>query len=181
MFHQTKLYFSVIDTDCKHLTLLDGSYVNENVVVSGNTLQVILPTESEAVELTFQMGGITQLNSNNLGITNVTDIDYLTDLPDGLYIAKISICPRDQFWFEKTWYRTCILECNYRKAVIKLDLTSCDTCFSEQKAANIQKAWMYIEGVKANAEVGNYNKATELYNVANKIIGKILNCSDCDD
>ena len=40
---------------------------------------------SKPVQLDY-WNGITVLNSNNLGITNVNDFDYLVDLPDGFIL-----------------------------------------------------------------------------------------------
>ena len=180
MLHQTRLSFGIIDTDsCKYAAFVDQSFYNEDMTVTGGTLQVITPGSEDAIELSYVQNGVTLLNSNSLGLSNVVDIEDLLDLPDGLYIGKISICPYDQFWYEKTWYRTCLLECKYNKGVLELDLNKCTTCYSEEKAAKLAKAWMYIQGIHANAEVGNYVKCHELYEVADKMLTQILECGDC--
>lgn len=72
------------------------SYYNPLQEIKNATLQVITPFDEEAVEVRYNKNSITILNSNNLKITNVLDTDNLTELPDGLYTAKMSVCPEDQ-------------------------------------------------------------------------------------
>lgn len=173
-----KLSFEVLPTsNCNTLAIADTSIYNG--VPEGATLQVELPDSSVIKEFPYTTGGVTVLNSNSLGYTNVSDLEDLQALPDGVYTIKISICPYDIFWYEKDYYRTCQLECKYYKAVIQLDLSVCESCYSKNKMNKLNLAWVYIQGVWANTQDGNINKATECYNVANKILTDLLEC-DCD-
>lgn len=178
MIHNTRLSFLVLDTHSnKTMAIVDTSYYNTTAITTGSVLQIILPDRPGAIELPFNANGVTILNSNNLGITNVLDENFFTDLPDGAYTAKISICPYDQFWYENTWYRTGKLQCKYYNAILKLDLSECQSCFSPEKDNEIWTAKRFIEGIHANMEQGNIRKATQLYNVANYILDDILNCN----
>jgi|SRR6187402_239268 len=179
MLKATKLSFDILDTNsCKTLGLIDTSYYSTAQTISNATLQVISPFDDEAVELDYYKGAVTILQSNNLNITNVEDTDYLVDLPDGLYTAKISICPEDQYWFEKTWYRTCQLECKYDKAFLKLNVNTCDACFSPDKLQRLERARMYIYGAKVNTKNCNHLESNKLYKAADKILENLLSC-DC--
>lgn len=178
MIKNTKLSFSVIDThSCHTFGIADLSYYNPLQEIKNATLQVITPFDDEAVEVRYNKNSITILNSNNLKITNVLDTDNLVELPDGLYTAKMSICPEDQFYFEKSWFRTCQLECKYNKALLKLDISECSTCFDKDKLAQLQRTNIYIQGIKANVENCNIAQAKKLYSAASKILENILNCN----
>lgn len=175
----TKLSFEIIESNsCKTLTLVDTSFYSSNQTIANASLQVITPFDEDPVELDYYKNAVTVLNSNSLKITNVNDLDLLTVLPDGLYTAKISICPEDKFWFEKSWYRTCLLECKYDKAFLKLNVQSCEACWSPEKMKALERARMYIYGVKTNAASCNNKEADKLYKAADKILEKLLNC-DC--
>ena len=110
MIKNTHIDFNIFDTyDCKTLGLVDISYYNPEMTISGMTLQVIVPGMDNIMELNYNKGGVTVLNSNNLGITKVWDFDDLVELPDGAYTIKMSICPYDQYWAEKTVERLALL------------------------------------------------------------------------
>jgi len=179
MIRSTRLSFNILDSgSCKDLMLLDTSYYSSNQTISNATLQIISPFDDYPVELNYSKNGITIINSNNLGITNVTDFDYLQVLPDGLYTAKISVCPEEQYWFEKSWYRTCQLDCKYDKAFLKLKVQSCEACFSPENLQRLERARIYSYGAKVNAKNQNYKEADKLYKGAEKILNNLLEC-DC--
>ena len=178
MIKATRLSFDILNTDsCQTLGLYDTSYYSSNQTISNATLQIISPYDDVAVELDYYKNSVTILNSNTLGMTNVNDFDYLVDIPDGRYTAKISICPEEQYWFEKSWYRTCLLECKYDKAFLKLNVQSCEICFSPEKLEKLERARIYIHGVKVNAKACNNKEADKLYKAANKILDNLLECS----
>ncbi len=180
MAYNNKLSFEVISIpSCKLVGLLDTSEYLNPKTVEGRVLQVVVPGNTAIVELNYYVEGVTILNSNNLGITNVDNPEYYTDLPDGIWVAKISICPYDQFWAEKKWFRTCQLECKFDKAFLTLELDKCTNCYSKDRARQLDLAWRYIQGTKANVGDCNFAKATTLYTVANNILDDLLECTDC--
>lgn len=177
MANSNKLYFEVIPThNCKTLAIADLSVYAG--IPEGATLQVSVPDSEEVIELMYNTNGVTVLNSNSLRYTNVADLADLEALPDGKYTIKISICPYSSNWFERDVYRICKLECKYYKAILSLDLSACTSCFDPIKQKKLADAKIYMEGVIANTEVGNINQATELYEVANKILTDLIDC-DC--
>jgi len=179
MIRATQLSFNILDTeDCRTLGIYDTSYYSSNQTIANATLQVVTPFDETPVELDYYKNAVTILNSNTLAITNVNDLDYLSVLPDGLYKAKISICPEEQYWFEKSWYRTCLLDCKYDKAFLKLNVQSCEACFSPEKLQRLERARMYSYGCKVNAKNCNIKEAKKLYSAADKILDALLNC-DC--
>jgi len=177
MLHNTNISFVTFDTfNCKTLGIIDTSYYNPSQVITGNLLQILTPGYTTPVELLYNVSGVTILNSNSVGVTNVIDESYLIELPDGAYTIKMSACPYNILYCEQTFYRTCKLECKYDTAILYLDLNNCTTCYNQDLADKLNTARIYIEGCKANAKNSNIKKATELYNVANRILDDIINC-----
>lgn len=180
-FLQNYLSFDIISiASCKLVGIMDTSIYADANNVEGKVLQVLIPGYEEPVELTYYQSAITILNSNLLKITNVSDPAYFQELPDGLYTAKISVCPFEDNWFQKSWYRTCQLECKYYKAFLQLNLNDCTECYNKNKAEKLHTAWMYIQGITGNVKDGNFSAATKLYDVANKILDNLLECDDCE-
>lgn len=181
MFNQTKLSFDVANTNnIKTIGLLDTSiYASE---ANGYTLLVTIPgyLPKDAVELNYYPSGTIILNSNNLKLSNVTSPTLYLDLPDGLWTAKISVCPYATNWYEKSWYRIASLECKFYKAFLQLELGACTSCYNKHKKERLDLAWTYIQGVSANVSTGNYRMATSLYNTALDLVEKMLDCQDCD-
>lgn len=180
MLTSTKLSFEILESNsCKTLSLADTSIYSNSQTLANATLQVITPFDDAPVELDYYRGAVTVLNSNTLKITNVYDFSNLVDLPDGLYTAKISVCPEDVYWYEKSWYRTCLLECKYDKAFLNLNIQSCEVCFSPEKLQRLERARMYIYGCKVSARDCNNKQADSLYKGADKILNNLLLC-DCN-
>lgn len=178
MAKANQLSFELINSyDCRKIILADTSiYVG---VPEQGTLQVLLPDREVIVELPWTTGSVNILNSNSLKYTKVVDQEDLQDLPDGVYTIKISICPHENNWFEKDVYRICKLQCKYNQALLKLDLSKCESCFNEQKLEKLQTAWVYMQGVIANTENNDITKASELYTVADKILTNLLQDCNC--
>ncbi len=175
----TKLSFEILNTNsCKTLGIYDLSYYNPSQTISNRTLQIITPYDDTPVELDYYHNALTVFNSNTLNITNVNDLSFLTELPDGLYTAKMSICPEDKFFFEKSWYRTCILQCKYDKAFLKLSVQDCQACFSPQKLESLKRAKIYMMSAKVQADNCNFKEADKMYKASSKLLDKINDC-DC--
>jgi len=80
----------------------------------------------------------------------------------GCIQLKYLICPEDQYWFEKSWYRTCQLECKYDQAFLKLNIQSCEACFSPDKIQRLERARIYLHGCKVNAKNNNLKRISKI-------------------
>jgi|694.fasta_scaffold05535_25 hypothetical protein len=180
-FNNTFLDFSFVNTHtCNTIGVMDISYYNPAQTITEPIMQVLAPGYTNPVELTYYKEGVTILNSSNLNIKKVLDpADYI-ELPDGPYTIKISICPHDQFYKERTFYRMCKLECLYFKALLELDFAQCSACYSKDKLEKLKLAGLYMEGVLANTNDCNLKEANSLYSKASKILDNLINC-DCND
>lgn len=180
-FAKTELSFDVLNTNnIKTIALNDTSIYKSGD--SGFTLLVAIPgyLPEDAVELSYYKNGVITLNSNSLKLSNVTSPSLYLELPDGLWTAKISVCPYETNWYEKSWYRTAVLECKYYKAFLQLELNICTSCYNKNKKEKLDLVWTYIQGVHSNANDGNYRKASELYSTALDLVEKLLDCKECN-
>jgi len=183
MITSTKLSFTIFEThSVKTFGLLDTSYYSPAQGFDGAVLQVVTPfNPGRAIELNYAKNGPIILNSNTLGITNVARNEDLADLPDGIYTAKISICPYEQFWFEDTWFRTNLLECQYHQALLKLNVVECENCYNPEKLKVLNRVRLYMDSIKANTSIDNYKEAQKLYEASRKLLDKLLFCEECFD
>lgn len=173
----TQLSFTIPDLNSAGLLgILDTSVYTQTP--EGVVLQVKPPMGYALKELNYYPNALTVLNSNTLGITHVNSSINYVDLPDGVWVVKISICPYDIFWTEKKWYRTYQIKNKYNKAFLKMQLNQCETCYNQEMAKRLQTARIYIEGCEACAVDANWKTATDLYNTASKILDNIISC-DC--
>jgi len=176
--HTTILNFDVLPTsNCGAMAIVDErSYASD---AEGMTLQIQLPDRENIIETVYQTRGVTVLNSNSLKYTKVREANQLQDLPDGWYTIKMSICPYDQFWVEKDYYRVCKLQCKWYQALLKLDLNKCDNCYANAYSEKLRQAWFYLQGITANAENNDLQACQDLYKVTNNILDNLLYCTDC--
>jgi len=176
-FINNNLSFNILETnECKTLGILDTSSYRTPNDVSGLVLQILPPNGLDLVETNYNQSTVTIINSNTLKITKVADPKYLQELPDGLYTAKISICPYETNWTEKKWYRVCQLQCKFSKAFLKAKINECSSCLDLNISKKLESAWEYIIGVETNVTACNFPEAARCYEKANKIIDKILDC-----
>lgn len=172
-----QLDFNILDThSCKTMAILDISQYRDPDNAEGKVLQILPPNDLPLVEMNYNQSAITILNSNSLKITKVTDNIYLQDLPDGIYTIKISICPYESNWAEKKVFRTCQLWCKFYKAFLKAETNSCSSCSGLSQFNELKKAEEYLLGVEANVEDCNFTDASKNYEVANKLVDRILDC-----
>lgn len=173
----TKLEFSILDSkDCKSIWFADTSVYQttpDNTIICVTT-----PFSEDKTQLFYTAGGFMRLNSSNLGITPQGKLD---NLPDGLYKIRMSVDPNETLWYEKLWFRTCMLECKFAKAVMKLGLAECKDCYDKDLREKIDKSWLYIMGIKGATGSMDLNKAQSLYKtidgLLNKIVGEDCKCS----
>lgn len=177
MLISDELSFEIIDLNsCRLLGIVDTSYYRDPANVEGKVLQIRIPNGNGLIELNYVQSGVTVINSNSLQLSSVADPQYLLDLPDGLYIGKISICPFEDNWAEKKWYRICQLKCKFYKAFLKSKIDGCSTCLNQDTLQHLHKAWEYIIGIEANVADCNFDSATRNYEVANNILNTLLEC-----
>jgi hypothetical protein len=163
----------------EHLYVVDTSYYNDNLPVTGQTLEILGPGRNEpVVKYIKQKHFSVVFNSTSLGITPK---GVQSELPDGVYEIHYSISPNDKLWV--TYYfakADAIKERLYKKYCAQ---------FSGNKSKKAQESALkkldYIEQLikayKAQAEfLADKEKAIELYQEADRLLDQIeSDCSHC--
>lgn len=172
-----KLDFLILDSnDSKSIVILDRSHYLD--VPEKPLLEITLPGFTGHVELTYNVNGITVLDSDALCLTQACDYSGLADLPDGIYQIKMKVCPYDTLFVKKCYLKTQVLENVYADALLSLD----DVCSDDLPKLKelIIDIDILIKGAKAETAYCNVEKAINKYIAAFKLLEKLnkkINCN----
>jgi hypothetical protein len=170
-FRQHILDFEIIPTgNPKTLVFLDSSdYFREP---EKPLLEVTLPGYSKYFLVNIVARKLNTFNSNTLGLTELLNDDCLVDLPDGIYTYKYKICPYDETYKIKKFFRTTQIEKALNDLYDQIDnpenITPDERIF-EYKLVEIHTG---IAGAQAEAEK-NEKKANSYYRIAQKLISEL--------
>lgn len=89
----------------KILIVKDASWYNPEVPVTNARIDLQYPGSTDYFSIPVGKNFTYVINSNALNITNVTHSDNLSELPDGIWTIKYSICPNDELFVEYTFLR----------------------------------------------------------------------------
>lgn len=172
-----KIDFAVLESNNpKTLIILDQSYYLEDI--EKPLLQITPPGFTGRIELEYTPNSIIVLNSDSLGLTEDCDYEDLADLPDGVYVIRMAVCPYDELYAKRCYLKTTRLDCMYENLLLTVDV---DCMFDSQKTKNdIVDIDILIRSAKAEANRCNIEAATAKYRAAFKKLEKInkkLNCN----
>lgn len=166
--------FMVVDThNPTTLAVADTSFYPTGFSILNPTLEITPPGFPKLVTV-FSPNTVTTFNSNTLRITCVSDIRFLTPLPDGVWHIKASITPPIDFFAEKQFLRADNLKQKLGRAFLKSDLTECSLSTTRENMKAIDEANFYIEAAIAAGNQCNYILAMELYRTANTMLDHFL-------
>lgn len=167
----SKLNVNIIDThDFKTLGIVDVSWYNPLIKIEDVTIEITPPGYRIAAKPLFAPKSLNIYNSNALGITNASCEEELTDLPDGIWKVKYSICPNDKLFIEKFFLKTDKLQCQYTKAFLSLDLRCSDCVGNKEKRRLLDEIEFYIKGAISAANDQNAKDAHDFYVKADKLL-----------
>lgn len=171
-----KLDFLILDSnDNKTIVILDRS--NYLDVPEKPIVEVTLPGFTGRVELTYNINGLTVLDSDSLCLTQTCEYSNLADLPDGVYQIKIKVCPYDKLFFKKCYIKTTFLENLFADAVLSLD-NFCEDELPKLKE-NLIDIDILIKGAKAETAYCNVENGIKKYIAAFKSLEKLINKLNC--
>lgn len=157
----------------KTIAVADASVYETNFIITAPSLE-ITPPGFPKISLPFVAKSVNIFNSNNLGITNCTNPDLLSSLPDGIYKLKYSIQPAITNYVEKSFFRIDVLKCKYTKAQLSVDL-NCDKCDENHKRI-LQRVRLLMDGTIASANECDEYSAMKKYQQASKLLDSFKNC-----
>jgi hypothetical protein len=155
------LDISILDTNSpRTLAILDLSKYDS--VPTSASVQITIPGFN-TVSVTLNTRKVTIVNSNTLGISNVTDASKLAELPDGIYKVVYTLSGTT---VTKSFMRIEKLRCKYENAILKSEMSDM------KKLIDIE---FLIQSSVASANVCNNNLAVDLYKEAGKRLDNLLN------
>lgn len=175
---KTKLHHTFYNSDPKILGVWDCSIYDENISLCEAMLQIKVPGFTETRIIPVTPNQYTPIRSIELDLSK-----DLINLPDGVYCVTASIQPHDKVKQEYQFYRTTLLEIQWNKAFLNLDLNVCGINIndSDHILTMLIEAQMHINAAKAN--ISNYEcnekLAAQHYTKAKTIITtveKYINC-----
>lgn len=175
---KTKLHHTFHNSDPKILGVWDCSVYDDNIVLCEAMLQIKVPGFTETRIIPVTPNQYTPIRSIELDLSK-----DIINIPDGVYCVTASIQPHDKVKQEYMFYRTTLLEMQWNKAFLNLDLNVCGINIkdSEHILTMLIEAQMHIAAAKAN--ISNYEcnekLAAQHYSKAKTIINtveKYINC-----
>lgn len=174
--------FEVFKTNtCKVLKVLDLSNW-ASATEDAAYIEILTPGSTIPVTHIFQKNRLNIYNSNNLGLSDVTDYSLLAPLPDGIYTLTALQCQNDPLAKTRYHFQDCQIRCQVARKLIAVDLT-CEPCRKEL-LKEIQDITLFLDAAQAHADVCNVKKAMELYRRASTALNRISDdtsggCSNC--
>lgn len=171
-------------TNPKVLRVYDSSTWDPLLNSDEVKLDIISPGFLEPKEIIVSREFDKLLNCSNLGIYVVTDPSEYVNLPDGIYVIRLTNTNgQDSEWVEYNHLRQVCLLNKWYKALCSLSLNPCNmlTKDIEEKRKELYQIKMYIDAAKAKVEYcKSPNDGLELHHYADKLLSKYSeNCKTC--
>jgi hypothetical protein len=171
-------------TNPKVMRVYDSSVWDSEVLSSEIKLSITPAGFVYPTEFIVKRGFDRLFNVSNLGIHTVDD---LTDLPDGIFIIRLSNsngdCSDCSQWVEYNHLRQVQLLNSWYSALCKLNLSDCTdiTKDVEKERQKLYQIKMYIDAAKAKVEYcKSPNEGLALHNYAKKLLDKFnSSCNNC--
>lgn len=176
--YRSYLNVEPIDTGNPYtLVVIDSSYFT---YPEGAALEVTIPGYTDYFEVPFKPSLVNTYNSSSLGLNFFLGVDSLVALPDGIWKFKYKICPYDQTFVYRYFYKTTILDEKIKQLYNEIDLRACENNSNDYFKNQLVKIQILREGAKAVVEV-NERKACQNYQAASTIADDLLekNCKSC--
>jgi hypothetical protein len=178
MISQLDIYVDKV-LNPKVLIVKDASWYNPDVPVTNAALDIKYPGSTNNVHIPVGRGFSYIINSNTLGLTNTTTSAALTDLPDGLYTIRYSICPNDELFVEYTFLRNVKQLVEYNNLYCAIEIEKCNKKHYTQDLEQLRSIKDMIDAAEYQADCGKYTQAIDLYNYAESLLKEFTNGCNC--
>ena len=168
---KTTIDFQVLETfDTRYLSVAD--YSDWGLAESRNAIiEITLPASDKPVTHYFDKKAINRFNSILLGL-NCSGVENL-DLPDGIYTITVKGSP-DKYKKTRTFLKTTQTKLKLDTILIN-NVSSCND-IDGKIVDEILEIEILIKAAEANIRYGNECEAFELFQKAQKLIDRKLNC-----
>lgn len=164
----------MIDTyDVNSIGFADVSPYPTNFTVSNPVFQITVP-QFPTINVPFTPKSANVYYADDLNIGN----DNCTALPDGIYNIQFSINPSQNLSASFSFLRTYAIRCKYANIFLKIDLDcNCNIKTIQDQLNKLQEADLLINGAIAAANNADYLLSFKLYDKADKLLNKIVDCN----
>jgi hypothetical protein len=142
------------------LVVEDISVYDSILPVSCETLQIVYPGGSRAVQISVNQGFRSILNACTLGYTISTACTTsCPEIPDGIYNIQYSVSPNDKVFVEYNHLRTTSALNRWNNMLCRLDMKACLP--GKEEEYQLQQLYMikgFIDSAKAAVEVCHRNE-----------------------
>ena len=144
-------------------------------------LDVTIPGYIEPFTIAFKASLINVLNSSILGLNAFLNQDSLIVLPDGIWKFVYKICPHNQMFAVRKYFRTNILDERIKQIYNEIDFKECGNNSIDRLKNEVVRIQVLREGAKSVVEI-NEKKACADYDAALKLANNIIekNCHHCN-
>lgn len=172
--HENILDFEIIETgNLKTLVFIDSSQYMQNP--EKPLLEIILPGMNKYLLVNIQPRKVNTFNSNTLNLTpTIINNCDLIDLPDGVYSFKYKICPYKYINRVKYFLRVTNLLSRLNTVLDTFEFSDCTIEADDKTQREIVNIYILIESAKASAELGNKERASNKYKLADKKVNCLL-------
>jgi hypothetical protein len=180
--HRTYLDFEILETgNPKTLVFVDSSQYME--APDRPLLEVFLPGFNKYLLTNVVAGQVNTFNSSTLGLNETLNINFLQELPDGVWSFRFKICPYDLVYIDKKHMRVTqlVAKLNFLYNELSIDGCSCPTKTDAFIQSELTRIHILIEGAKAVVNIDSV-KAYKYYQLADKMIEQLLKkfCKNCN-
>jgi hypothetical protein len=146
----------------------------------GAALDVTIPGYNDFFEVPFKPSLVNVYNSSTLGLNQLLCVDGLTALPDGVWKYRYKVCPYDQTFVYRSFYKTSLLDERIKQIYNEIDLRACNNNDIDYLKNQVVRIHILREGARAVVEI-NERKAYENYQAALDLADQIIerNCHNC--
>jgi hypothetical protein len=133
----------------------------------------ITPPGFPKVTTSFQVGNLNIYNSDTLGITCNFD-GSVTKLPDGIYQFTYTLNPAYQYFVNKSFMRTNLIEELLDDAYLKVDINQCIDKVKREDKLILEQIKFYVEKAVACANRCANTLAMDLYRKAERELADFI-------
>ncbi len=157
------------------ITVVDTSTYPDNPPTESAPTMEVTPPGFNTVSIPFVMQGYNTYNSSNL---NISALNTVEQIPDGIYTFKYSVAPAYENFIERSIIKVDKLQEKFDIAFLTLDLMECDRAIKTQAFVTLNTIYIFIQSAISAANNCSLIEASKLYNQADRMLTNFVK-KDC--
>lgn len=178
MAHKLNLLYNNCSNDCRIISLTDESLYDGLTPITNVSLKITVAGTCCPVFLPFAINSTNTYSSYSFGLTSLSG--SLSDLPDGIYEATLSVCPNDEVYVEIKFLRTCVTRCKLLSKLSALlttcpqDVHNCNgVVINSNRIQTLKDLLLLLECAENDVASLKYTEATDKMDYISKVLATI--------